>query len=134
MIGKTISHYRILEELGRGGMGVVYRAEDTKLDREVALKFLPSHLTKNETDLARFVQEAKAAAALNHPNVCTIHEIHDEGESPFIVMEYVEGRTLREMIDTPLPRHSPRIFPQGKINFQVPMLCVETTFLSLYAL
>jgi len=102
MIGKTISHYHILEELGRGGMGVVYKATDTKLKRTVALKFLPHHLTKNDTDLTRFLQEAQAAAALNHPNVCTIHEIHDEGEHPFIVMEYVEGRTLRDVIHTPL--------------------------------
>ncbi|MFC1502309.1 protein kinase [bacterium] len=98
MIGKTISHYKILDKLGEGGMGVVYKARDTKLDRTVALKFLPPHLTKKETDLARFIQEAKAAAALNHPNVCTIHEIHDEGENPFIVMEYVEGLSLRERI------------------------------------
>jgi serine/threonine protein kinase len=98
MIGKTISHYKILEKLGEGGMGVVYKAEDTKLDRIVALKFLPFHLTKSDTDIARFLQEAKAAAALNHPNVCTIHEIHDEGENPFIVMEYVQGLTLREKI------------------------------------
>jgi len=105
MIGKTISHYKILEKLGEGGMGIVYTAQDTKLDRSVALKFLPSHLTKNEIDLARFVQEAKAAAALNHPNVCTIHEIHDEGENPFIVMEYVEGETLRnKIIKSPLSR------------------------------
>ena len=102
MIGKIISHYKILLKLGEGGMGIVYKAQDTKLDRTVALKFLPSHLTKNETDLKRFVQEAKAAAALNHPNVCTIHEIHDEGENPFIVMEYVEGRTLRDVIHTHL--------------------------------
>jgi len=96
MVDKTVSHYKILDKLGEGGMGVVYKARDTKLDREVALKFLPPHLIKKDTDLARFVQEAKAAAALNHPNVCTIHEIHDEGENPFIVMEYVEGETLKE--------------------------------------
>ena len=95
MIGKSISHYKILEKLGEGGMGVVYKAEDTKLKRTVALKFLPSHLTKNERDKARFLQEAQAAAALNHNNVCTIHEICNEHENPFIVMEYVEGKTLR---------------------------------------
>ena len=106
MIGKTISHYRILEKLGEGGMGVVYKAQDAKLDRTVALKFLPPHLTKKEADLARFVQEAKAAAALNHPNVCTIYEIHDEGENPFIVMEYVGGRTLRDMITGVGAKHS----------------------------
>jgi len=98
MIGKTISHYKIIEKIGEGGMGVVYKAEDTKLKRTVALKFLPSHLTKNETDLARFLQEAQSAAALNHPNVCVIHEVHDEGENPFIVMEYVEGETIRQKI------------------------------------
>jgi len=98
MLGKTISHYKILEKLGEGGMGIVYKAQDTKLDRFVALKFLPSHLTKSDADKARFLQEAKAAAALNHTNVCTIHEIHDEGENPFIVMEYVEGETLQARI------------------------------------
>jgi serine/threonine protein kinase len=98
MVGKTLLHYDILEKLGEGGMGVVYKAKDTKLDRFVALKFLPFHLTKKETELARFIQEAKAAAAFNHPNVCTIHEIHDEGKNPFIVMEFIEGLTLREII------------------------------------
>ena len=101
MVGNTVSHYKILEKLGEGGMGVVYKAQDIKLKRTVALKFLPSHLTKNKTDKARFLQEAQAAAALNHNNVCTIHEIHDEEDNPFIVMEYVEGRTLREVINTP---------------------------------
>lgn len=95
MIGKTILHYKIMEELGRGGMGVVYKAEDTKLGRFVALKFLPQHLTASQIEKARFLQEAKAAAVLNHPNVCVIHEIQDQAEQPFIVMEYVEGQTLR---------------------------------------
>jgi len=104
MIGEIVSHYQILEKLGEGGMGVVYKAHDTKLDRIVALKFLPSHLTRSDTDKARFLQEAKAAAALNHPNVCTIHEIHDEGENLFIVMEYVEGKTLRDIVHDNLPK------------------------------
>jgi serine/threonine protein kinase len=76
MIGQTVSHYRIIEELGRGGMGIVYKAEDTKLKRTVALKFLPQQLTVNETDKARFLQEAQAAAAINHPNVCVIYDIN----------------------------------------------------------
>ena len=98
MIGKTISHYKILEKLGEGGMGVVYKAEDTKLDRIVALKFLPSHLTKSETDKARFLQEAKAASAINHPNVCVIHDIQEYEDQQFIIMEYVEGRTVHEVV------------------------------------
>jgi len=93
MIGKTILHYTILEKLGQGGMGVVYKAQDTKLDRLVALKFLPSQLAANETDRARFVQEAKAASAINHPNVCVIHDIQECDSQQFIVMEYVEGGT-----------------------------------------
>lgn len=98
MVGKTIGHYRVLEELGRGGMGVVYKAEDMKLDRVVALKFLPHHITSNEAEKARFIQEAKAAAALNHPHACAIYRIDEVEGEQFIEMEFVEGLTLRERI------------------------------------
>jgi non-specific serine/threonine protein kinase len=98
MIGQTISQYTILEKLGEGGMGVVYKAHDTRLDRDVALKFLPAHLSTSEEDKARFVQEAKAAAALNHPNVCLVIDIQDIEDRQFIVMEFVQGENLKSRI------------------------------------
>src|SRR5215475_8710129 len=115
MLGRTLAHFEIVEKLGEGGMGVVYKARDTHLDRFVALKILPSERVADPDRKRRFVQEAKAASALNHPNIVTIYDIDETDGVHFIAMEYVQGKTLDQLI----PRHGMRLNEELKLSVQM---------------
>jgi serine/threonine protein kinase len=117
MTEEKILHYEVIEKLGEGGMGIVYKAKDTKLERIVALKLLPAHLLISEEDRSRFNREAKAAAALSHPNIATVFEINEFEDNPFIVMEYIEGKTLNSLLEKELFKLKDVYWFSGNRNF-----------------